>query len=93
MFLCGFTDALALENAYYGPGTGHILLDDLICNGTEPSLFDCNHDGIGVHDCDHSEDASVRCQGNIICIHIILLSFNTLLAFNQTAIWCIMISA
>ena len=70
--LAWISGAVALRNAYYGPGTGPILLDDLLCTGTELSLFDCNHDGIGVHDCDHGEDASVTCQGNIICIHIIL---------------------
>ena len=72
MLLSGFTDAVALQYPYYGPGAGPILLDDLMCNGTETSLFDCNHNGIGVHNCGHYQDASVRCQGNIICIHIIL---------------------
>ena len=72
MFLCGFTGAVALHSAYYGPGTGPILLDELQCTGTESSLFDCGHNGIGNHDCSHYDDASVRCQGNIICIHIIL---------------------
>ena len=72
MFLSGFTDAVALRNAYYGRGTGPILLDNLLCTGTETSLFDCNHNGIGRHDCSHYDDASVICQGNIICIEIIL---------------------
>ena len=66
MFLLGFSGAVELSNAYYGEGTGPILLDNLECNGTELSLFDCDHDGIGVHNCYHDEDASVICGGNII---------------------------
>ena len=54
----------AYRDAHYGQGTGPILLDDMKCFGYESSLFSCSHRGVGNHDCDHSEDASVRC-GNI----------------------------
>ena len=37
-------------------------MDDVTCNGTEERLWDCPNIGIGVHNCDHSEDAGVRCQ-------------------------------
>ena len=49
--------------ATYGRGTGSIVLDDLQCNGTESSLFDCTHRGVNIHDCIHGEDAGVRCTG------------------------------
>ena len=39
------------------------MLDDLQCTGTEASLFDCPHSGVNIHNCDHSEDAGVRCMG------------------------------
>ncbi|XP_071487939.1 scavenger receptor cysteine-rich domain-containing protein DMBT1-like [Diadema antillarum] len=47
--------------AEYGQGSGPILLDDVECNGTESNLTDCQHNGYGVHDCGHHEDAGVEC--------------------------------
>ena len=59
----GFQDALnAYRSARYGGGTGPILLENVLCTGHESSLFSCRHNGVGIHHCDHSEDASVRCE-------------------------------
>ena len=42
---------------------GSILLDNLVCMGDESSLLDCvDTADIGTHNCDHSEDAGVRCN-------------------------------
>ncbi len=49
--------------AAFGQGTGSIVLDNLGCVGTEASLFDCPSNGIGNHNCAHSEDASAICGG------------------------------
>ena len=40
-----------------------IYLDDVQCLGDEPALSYCIHNGVGVHNCQHWEDASVVCQG------------------------------
>ncbi len=47
----------------FGRGEGEIWLDDLGCAGTETSIFDCPHGGVGMHNCGHSEDAGVVCTG------------------------------
>ena len=50
-------------SAYFGHGTGLILLNNVECTGGEARLLDCTHRGIGVFNCDHSKDAGVRCKG------------------------------
>ena len=48
---------------YFGPGSGPIWLDNPRCAGSESSLLNCTHDGIGVyrHYCGHDYDAGVEC--------------------------------
>ncbi|XP_044202039.1 deleted in malignant brain tumors 1 protein-like [Thunnus albacares] len=52
----------ALQSAAFGQGSGPIWLDDVSCSGNEPSITDCRHQGFGVHNCRHIEDASVVCE-------------------------------
>ena len=35
----------------------------MACNGSETSLTECANAGVHIHDCDHSEDAGVICEG------------------------------
>ncbi|XP_038564377.1 scavenger receptor cysteine-rich domain-containing group B protein [Micropterus salmoides] len=58
---CGQATA-AWGQAFFGPGTGTILLDNLKCSGAEVSLQGCSHIAWNVHNCDHSEDAGVTCS-------------------------------
>ena len=56
-------DSVALTDAFFGSGLTAIHLDELECNGTERRLADCQHSGVGNHNCFHSEDAGVICIG------------------------------
>lgn len=56
--------AIAVSSARYGQGVGQIWLDDLRCTGSENSIIECPSHEIGKHDCSHSEDAGIICQGN-----------------------------
>ena len=40
-----------------------VLLDHVVCDGTEDSIINCTHDGVGTSQCEHKDDAGVRCQG------------------------------
>ena len=62
------TGATPYPKSTFGPGTGPIFLDNVGCSGTESSLLNCSHAGIGNHNCVHSEDAGVRCQSKEECL-------------------------
>lgn len=59
----GFSYALkASRQAEFGEGKHlRILLDDVQCDGTEETLLNCQHAGVGMHNCHHHEDAGVVC--------------------------------
>ena len=59
-----FTGALARSYAYYGQGSGLIMLTYVACTGEEQNLLNCTQSGYyGVTSCRHNEDAGVRCPG------------------------------
>ncbi|XP_039592569.1 T-cell differentiation antigen CD6-like isoform X2 [Polypterus senegalus] len=59
---CGYATQVVMDGAkQFGYGSGHVLLDDVNCTGTEKFLWDCpalKHSG----DCGHKEDVGVICS-------------------------------
>merc|ERR1712080_33416 len=62
--MLGYENGEEKSEAYYGAGTGNIWMDELKCNGNESSIFDCDYEGWGKHDCSHYENAGVECNNN-----------------------------
>lgn len=59
--LCCRRNVEAKSSAYYGSGSGEILLGNLNCNGKEASIQACSgtkHPG----GCSHYEDAGISCS-------------------------------
>ena len=59
------TASRVTTRASYGTGRGRILLDNVNCNGLENGLGECDHNGWGVNNCIHREDAGVVCEGKL----------------------------
>ena len=63
--ICIFcTGGVAYSNAFFGAGTGPIHLDDVACTSSDSELLECHSSPILSHNCLHSADAGVQCEGN-----------------------------
>ncbi|XP_057572003.1 galectin-3-binding protein isoform X3 [Hippopotamus amphibius kiboko] len=71
----GFKNATeALGRAAFGPGRGPIMLDEVQCMGTEPSLASCTSLGWLKSNCRHDRDAGVICANETRGIYTFDLS-------------------
>ena len=57
------TAGIAYSNAQFGVGTGPIFLDEVQCSSSASQLLECSSQPILTHDCLHSADAGVGCEG------------------------------
>ena len=66
--------ATAYSNAYFGQGSGPILLDNVTCTRSESTLASCGHLGFNnTRSCSHFEDAGVRCDPEGYNMYIIII--------------------
>lgn len=61
-----YIGAVAHSFARFGQGTGAIFLDNVGCSGTELFLANCTNNGVGIHNCNHFEDAGVSCRNSTV---------------------------
>ena len=59
----GYSGGFARGGAYFGQGTGSILLNNVNCFGNESGIFECDN-RYRTHDCSHHQDAGVVCIGD-----------------------------
>ena len=54
-------------------GDGAVFLESLGCRGVESTLIECTHPSINIHNCDHSDDAGVLCNCELIAHNVVIL--------------------
>ncbi len=62
--MLGFSNGFVMSERFTG-STGPIWLDQVSCDGSETDIAYCPHSTWGGHDCNHSDDVSVRCVGSL----------------------------
>ena len=58
----GFSRVTEVRTAIRVSGDASYALDDVYCQGTEASLFDCTHSSYGSDDCDDGEHIQLMCE-------------------------------
>ena len=58
------SSGLPIYSASFGQGSGIILINNVLCTGSEPILARCGHPGVAITgSCSHNDDAGVICLG------------------------------
>ena len=78
--ICG-TGGIPYNNAQFGVGTGPIYLDDVACTLSDSQLLECSSRPILTHNCDHHDDAGVKCEGMYFCF--LLFTVKALTVMNN----------
>ncbi|KAJ8407595.1 hypothetical protein AAFF_G00274520 [Aldrovandia affinis] len=52
----------AMTGARMGQGMGPIHMNEVLCTGLERSMWNCRYKNVTSEDCQHMEDAAVRCN-------------------------------
>ena len=63
---------IAYSNAFFGAGTGPIYLDDVACTSSASQLLECSSRPILTHNCRHTADAGVGCEGSPTQVYYIV---------------------
>ena len=67
----GYINATAAVGpARFGSGSGPILFSELSCVGNESTITECDHRSTGGHNCSHSQDVGVVCEGQSVCSRV-----------------------
>lgn len=65
---------MSFSGAYFGEGTGPVLLTYLSCESDDSSWFYCDYDyNQRPTYRNHNNDMGVRCQGMIVHVYILLM--------------------
>ena len=54
-----------MESAYFGEGTGRVLMAEVACEGWETRLKACPHKGLGKHTCQPHKSVGIICSGKV----------------------------
>ena len=80
---------VALTISGFGGGNGAIFLDEVDCNGQEERLEHCRHHGIGVENCEHSEDVGVICgSSGIFYMKQVCYGYNSMVHIIIVKVFC-----
>lgn len=96
----GLTGGKPVKEAFFGTGNGPIWFDNVKCFGNESQIWECGNRGIGTHNCNHTEDVGVKCDGEYplsidfltmiipkVCVLLInFLIFDTLKNLKKTSV-------
>ncbi|XP_078390255.1 scavenger receptor cysteine-rich type 1 protein M130-like [Cetorhinus maximus] len=68
---CGPLDHIKYSALSFGEGSGPIWLDEMECNSQESTIWQCQTDPWGQHNCYHRKDAGVVCSDSGVVLRLV----------------------